>query len=403
MEQYQYKALDADHNTVNGYLEASDPQAAASQLQERGLLVLRVQRASGATGLSRPSWLRSSPFSREELSRFTQQLATLLGADQPLERALGILIRQPGKPAARQLIERIRDRVKAGQTLSAAMAVEQSSFTPLYLSLVHAGEAAGVLDQSLGQLASYLERTQAIRTEVINALIYPAFLVVGVLGSLVLLLAYVVPQFVPIFDGLGVPVPLLTQLILDLGQFLSSYGLHALALLLGLAWTALSYMGRPANRLKWHRYLLRSPLAGGLLKRLETARFARTLGTLLAQGVPLINALDISRQVANNLAMNAAVANATVKVKDGQRLSTALETEQLLPDLAIQMIEVGEESGKLDGMLLKVASIFDEEAKRSIDRLLAALVPSLTVVMAVLVAVIMLAIMLPLMSLTSNL
>ncbi|NNA42866.1 type II secretion system inner membrane protein GspF [Pseudomonas lactis] len=402
MEQYRYRALDTDNNPVSGNLEANDPQAVATQLQERGLLVLRVQRSSGAPGLSRPLWLHKAHLSREELSRFTQQLATLLGADQPLERALSILIRQPGKPAARQSIERIRDRVKAGQTLSVAMAIEQQPFTALYLSLVHAGETAGVLDETLGQLASYLERMQAIRAKVINALIYPTFLVVGVLGSLVLLLAYVVPQFVPIFNGLGVPVPMLTQFILDLGQFLATYGLHVLAMTFGLAWAVLTYTSRPKGRSKWHQYLLRSRLAGPLLKRLETARFARTLGTLLAQGVPLINALDISRQVANNLTMSDAVKNATVKVKNGHRLSNALDSEQLLPDLAIQMIEVGEESGKLDVMLLKVANIFDDEAQRSIDRLLAALIPSLTIVMAALVAVIMLAIMLPLMTLTSN-
>lgn len=402
MEQYRYKALDADSNTLTGVLEAPDPQAAATQLQERGLLVLQIRQSNGVSGLARRQWFRQEHLSREELTQFTQQLATLLGADQPLERALDILIRQPAKPAARQLIERIRDRVKAGQPLSTAMATEQQPFTALYLSLVHAGEAAGVLDETLEQLASYLERMQAIRTEVLNALIYPAFLVVGVLGSLVLLLAYVVPQFVPIFNGLGVPVPLLTQLILDLGEFLARYGLHALAITLGLGWLGLTAMSRPANRLKWHRHLLQSRLIGTLLKRLETARLARTLGTLLSHGVPLIHALDISRQVANNLAMRAAVENATVKVKDGRSLSSALDTEQLLPDLAIQMIEVGEESGRLDIMLLKVASIFDAQAKRSIDRMLAALVPSLTVVMAALVAVIMLAIMLPLMSLTSN-
>lgn len=402
MEKYRYKALDADSQTLRGVLEADDPQTVASQLQERGLLVLQIQRNNSVSGFPHQQWFRREHMSREELSRFTQQLATLLGADQPLERALSILIRQPEKPAARQLIERIRDRIKAGQTLSAAMAVEQQPFTALYLSLVHAGEAAGVLDETLGQLASYLERMQAVRTEVINALIYPAFLVTGVLGSLVLLMAYVVPQFVPIFLGLGVPVPLLTQIILDLGEFLTRYGLHVLTISLGLTWVGLTYMGRPQSRLKWHRRLLQSRLTGGLLQRLETARLARTLGTLLSHGVPLIHALDISQQIANNLAMRTAVANATVKVKDGSSLSMALDIEQLLPDLAIQMIEVGEESSKLDVMLLKAANIFDEDAKRSIDRLLAALVPSLTVVMAGLVAVIMLAIMLPLMSLTSN-
>lgn len=402
MEQYRYKALDVDDKTVSGILKADNPQSAAVQLQERGLLILQLQHISHNAGFARPKWLHKEHLSREALTRFTQQLATLLEADQPLERALNLLARQPGNPLAQQLIERIRDRVKSGQTLSAAMAIEQQPFSALYLSLVHAGEAAGALDESLAQLARYLERMQAIRAEVINALIYPTFLVVGVLGSLVLLLAYVVPQFVPIFNDLGVPVPLLTQIILDLGAFLARYGLHLLAMILGLAWITRTYMSRPANRLKWHRHLLQSRLAGTLLKRLETARLARTLGTLLTHGVPLIHALGISQQVANNLAMRAAVENATAKVKDGRSLSSALESEHLLPDLGIQMIEVGEESGRLDAMLLKVASVFDDEAKRSIDRLLAALVPSLTVVMAALVAVIMLAIMLPLMSLTSN-
>ncbi|AMB86066.1 type II secretion system protein GspF [Pseudomonas agarici] len=402
MEHYRYRALDPNGNALAGALEAENDDAAASQLQERGLLVLQLEPTAFAT-VSSASWFKRPPLVGDELERFTQQLATLLDAGQPLERALNILARQPGKPQSRRLLERIRDRVKGGQPLSTAMAVEGPSFSPLYLSLVRAGEAGGALGDTLGQLANYLERTQKVRGEVINALIYPAFLLVGVLGSLVLLLAYVVPQFVPIFSGLGVPVPLITEVILGLGQFLGHYILYLLgAMALLCAWLG-QRLRTAQGRLQRDRLMLRTPVVGPLLLRLETARLAHTLGTLLSQGVALISAFDIARQVCRNQVLRDAVELTIGKVKDGSRLSVAMDSTATFPELAIQMIQVGEESGQLDRLLLKVASIFDAEAKRHIDRLLAALVPSLTLVMAVLVGVIMLAIMLPLMSLTNNL
>jgi general secretion pathway protein F len=396
---YRYRALDLAGKPLGGRLNCTTREAAVSQLQEQGLIVLQVEDAALTAGRG---WRRNNGLSARELTRFTQQLATLLAAGQPLERSLAILLRQPGQSRAGQLLARIRDRVKSGLALSAAMAQEQQQFSPLYLSLVRAGEAGGALGATLSQLTSYLERSQQVRGEVINALIYPAFLLVGVLGSLLLLMAYVVPQFVPIFEGLGVPTPLLTQIILNIGLFLADYGLYGLALLVGLAvWLAARWR-QPNVRLAWDRRWLRLRIAGPLLQQLETARLTRTLGTLLTQGVPLLNALQISVEVCRNRAIQAAVLNAAQQVKDGNPLSSTLEAEKVLPDLALQMIQVGEESGQLDAMLLKVADIFDQESKRDIDRLLAALVPTLTLIMATLVAFIMLAIMLPLMSLTSN-
>ncbi|NWD68842.1 type II secretion system inner membrane protein GspF [Pseudomonas gingeri] len=402
MEHYRYRALDPTGSTVSGALDAEGEDDAASQLQERSLLVLQLEPAvagSAATG----SWFKRPPLNADELERFTQQLATLLDAGQPLERALNTLVRQPAKPQSRRLLERIRDRVKGGQPLSAAMSLEGPPFSPLYLSLVRAGEAGGALGETLGQLASYLERAQKVRGEVVNALIYPAFLLVGVLGSLVLLLAYVVPQFVPIFSGLGVPVPLITEAILALGQFLGNYILYLLGAMAVLIGWWVQRLHTPQGRLQWDRQMLRAWVIGPLLLRLETARLAHTLGTLLSQGVALISAFDIARQVCRNQVVRDAVEQTIVRVKDGSRLSAAMETTATFPELALQMIQVGEESGQLDRLLLKVASIFDAEAKRHIDRLLAALVPSLTLVMAALVGLIMLAIMLPLMSLTNNL
>ncbi|WP_242167204.1 MULTISPECIES: type II secretion system inner membrane protein GspF [unclassified Pseudomonas] len=397
MSLFKYRALDSQGVAHNGTLQAQDQAAAIAALQQRGWLLLHIDTAASPLLRNARGQLKGAA-----LVSFTQQLATLLGAGQPLERALGLLLKQPGQPQVRALIERIRDHVKAGKPLSAALEEEGDSFSPLYLSMVRAGEAGGALESTLRQLSDYLERSQLLRGEVINALIYPAFLVVGVLGSLALLLAYVVPQFVPIFQDLGVPIPLITEVILALGQFLGAYGLVVLAVLIAASWMAAVRLRNPLRRQRYDRRLLGIRVIGPLLQRVEAARLTRTLGTLLSNGVALLPALVIARQVCTNRALQAQVADAAEAVKGGGTLASAFGAQPLLPDLALQMIEVGEQAGELDSMLLKVADVFDVEAKRGIERLLAALVPSLTVVMAVLVAVIMLAIMLPLMSLTSN-
>lgn len=399
MSLFTFRALDSQGVTQRGTLQARDQAAAVAILHKRGWLLLQIDTA-GSQGL-RHAFVRGS-LKGAALVSFTQQLATLLGAGQPLERSLGLLLKQPGQPQVRALIERIRDQVKAGKPLSAALEDEGASFSPLYLSMVRAGEAGGALESTLRQLSDYLERSERLRGEVINALIYPAFLVVGVLGSLALLLAYVVPQFVPIFQDLGVPIPLITEVILALGQFLGAYGLLVLAGLIVALGTLAARLRDPLRRERYDRRLLGLRVLGPLLQRVEAARLTRTLGTLLSNGVALLQALVIARQVCTNRALQAQVADAAESVKGGGTLASAFGTQPLLPDLALQMIDVGEQAGELDSMLLKVADIFDVEAKRGIDRLLAALVPSLTVVMAVLVAVIMLAIMLPLMSLTSH-
>ena len=399
MSLFTFRALDSQGVTQRGTLQARDQAAAVAILHKRGWLLLQIDTA-GSQGL-RHAFVRGS-LKGAALVSFTQQLATLLGAGQPLERSLGLLLKQPGQPQVRALIERIRDQVKAGKPLSAALEDEGASFSPLYLSMVRAGEAGGALESTLRQLSDYLERSERLRGEVINALIYPAFLVVGVLGSLALLLAYVVPQFVPIFQDLGVPIPLITEVILALGQFLGAYGLLVLAGSSVALGTLAARLRDPQRRERYDRRLLGLRVLGPLLQRVEAARLTRTLGTLLSNGVALLQALVIARQVCTNRALQAQVADAAESVKGGGTLASAFGTQPLLPDLALQMIDVGEQAGELDSMLLKVADIFDVEAKRGIDRLLAALVPSLTVVMAVLVAVIMLAIMLPLMSLTSH-
>jgi general secretion pathway protein F len=275
-------------------------------------------------------------------------------------------------------------------------------FPKLYLSMVRAGEAGGALDAALARLADYLERARRLRENVIGALVYPAFLLFGVLGSLILLLAYVLPQFVPIFHDMNVQVPLITRVLMGFGTFLHDWGLLVLAAIVIAGLWAAGRMRDPETRRAFDARLLRTRVLGPLLLKIDAARLLRTLGSLLKNGVSLLAALGIARQVVSNRDLSAQLEPAIEAVKGGDSLSRALSAHTGFPRLAIQITMVGEESGTLDDMLLRAADTYDGEVKSTIDKLLSALVPVLTIVMALLVAGIMLSILLPLLSLTGS-
>lgn len=403
MAQFRYRAVSDAGDMLQGQMEAASVEDVIARLQDQGHTPLEAQPADapgGGSGLA--ALFVRGPFTGDQLAQFTHQLATLLGAGQPLDRALGILLELPEGERAKKLIERVRDRVRGGTTLSQALDEEHGVFPKLYVSLVRAGEAGGSLEETLRRLADYLERAQQLRGSIVNALIYPAFLLVGVLGSLVLLLAYVVPQFVPIFQDMQVPIPLITRAVLALGNLIQDWWWLIVLLIAGVVFVRRAQLRDPDARLAAHARLLQRRVVGPLLVKVETARIARTLGTLLKNGVPLLSSLTIARQVTTNRALDEALATAAEQVKGGAGLGFALAQSQRFPRLALQMVQVGEEAGQLDVMLLKVADTFELESRRAIDRLLAALVPALTIVMTVLVAIIMAAILLPLLSLTSN-
>jgi len=399
--QFRYRALSSAGDPVDGVMEAASAEEVVARLQDAGNLPLDARPADDTGGSGLAALWRRAPMNGAQVLQFTQQLATLLGAGQPLDRALQILLDLPDSPDARRVIERIRDAVRGGTPLSQAMEQQENVFSRLYINMVRAGEVGGSLDDTLTRLADYLERSKALRESVINALIYPSILVLMVFGALLLLLGYVVPQFLPLFEDMDVDMPLLTRLVMATGTLVSGYWWLLLALLVGgLVWFR-RFLRDPDKRRLFDAWVLRRGLVGGLLARLETARLARTLGTLVHNGVPLLTALSIARNVMGNLALSDAVEAATAQVKTGSGLSLALGRSKLFPRLALQMIAVGEESGEMDTMLTKVADTFDIEVKNTIERLLAALVPAVTVFMAIIVAMIMMAILIPIFSLTS--
>lgn len=402
MPLFRYQALNARGELLEGQLEAASAAELAARLQEQGHLPVQVVPAGTGTGLT--SWrslLRPAPFAGERLVRFTQQLATLLAAGQPLDRALGILMAQPDEPAARRIIADVRDAVREGASLSAALERQHGAFSRLYVNMVRAGEAGGSLAPTLQRLADYLERVHRLRARVINALVYPAILLVMVGLSLLFLLGYVVPQFAAMYDSLGADLPWFSRTVLTVGQWVRAGWIVLLALPLLAVLTVERLRRDPVFLQRLDGWLLARPRLGALLARLETARLARTLGTLLGNGVPLITALGIARNVLSNRVLAAQLETVIDEVKNGLSLAAALARTKGFPALAIQMIQVGEESGQLEAMLLKAADVFEQDTQASIERLLAALVPAVTLLLALVIGAVILSVLAPIYDLTN--
>ena len=402
MTLYRYKALNARGELLDGQMEAASEQEVALRLQEQGHLPVEARPASEGGGDG--AWktlFRPKPFGGQRLVQFTQQLATLLAAGQPLDRALTILLDLPEDAAARRTLVDVRDAVRGGSPLSTALERQHGTFSRLYVNMIRAGEAGGSLHETLQRLADYLERSRALRGRVVNALIYPAILLVMVGGSLLFLLGYVVPQFAAMYESLDATLPFFTRIVLGIGEAVRDWWIVLLVLPSLALWWLDRRLRDPAFRLRFDERLLGVRFAGPLVARLETARLTRTLGTLLRNGVPLMGALGIGRNVLGNRALAADVAAAAEEVKGGTGLATALARSKRFPRLAVQMIQVGEESGALDTMLLKTADTFEQETAQALDRMLAALVPVITMALALIVMVVILAVLVPIYDLTN--
>lgn len=403
MPLYRYKALNSRGEVLDGQMEAASDADVVLRLQEQGHLPMETRPAGGSDGLALRNLFKPKPFAGARLVQFTQQLATLLGAGQPLDRALTILLELPEDDVARRTISDIRDAVRGGTSLSVALERQHGAFSRLYVNMIRAGEAGGSLHDTLQRLADYLERSRALRGRVINALIYPAILVTMVGFSMLFLLGYVVPQFSQMYENLDTELPLFSRMVLALGNVVHDWWWLLVALPVAGAWLFARKFREPAFRARFDEWLLKRKLAGSIVARMETARLARTVGTLLRNGVPLLTALGIGGRILGNQALIADVEAAAGDVKNGIGLSAALGKGKRFPRLALQMIQVGEESGALDSMLLKTADTFEAETGQALDRMLALLVPIITIVLALVIGFVIMAVLMPMYQLTGSL
>jgi len=404
MRLWRYQAIDPRGERVDGQIQAASREEVALRLQEQGLLPVEAAPAQQAGRTTGRMWRsRPAPLNAAQQVQFTRQLATLLGAGQPLDRALGLLLELPEGAAGRRALAEVRDAVRGGASLSVALEGQHGLFSPLYLSMVRAGEAGGHLDDALRQLGEYLERSRQLRGRVVNALIYPIILLLVVGGALGFLLGYVVPEFASIYASLDAEIGGFTRLVLSVGEWVRAAWWLMLAALLLVLWWLERRLRAPEWRVRVDGWLLRQRGIGPLLARLDSARLARTLGTLLSNGVALLSALEMALAVLGNRVLRGELEAAMVAVRDGQRLSAALASGGSFPQLLVQMVQVGEESGALDAMLLNIADSFEYDTGQALDRLLAALTPALTVALAVVVGVVVLAVLAPMYGLTNAL
>ncbi len=395
MPAFEYDALDLQGRTRKGVIEADAQRQARMELRRRGLWAVRVERVSpqGRREKRRPR----RAMSRDALVLFTRQFATLVKAGIPIVECLAASIEQSTSLRSRAALAELRSRVLEGQSLAAAMAAQPKVFDELYRHMVAAGEQSGDLGEVLERLAYYVEEQQAIRQKLLLALIYPS-LVTGVAAAIVFgLLAYVVPQVTRVFAGSGGALPLATRILLAASEGARAILLGSLAGAFAVAAVAKACWSRPRVRAAVHARLLRLPVAGRLIRTVNGARLASTLGILTASGVPLLAALGSSIPLVRNLAMREAMERALREVEDGGALSTALGRSKLFSPLLVHLVAGGESSGKLDEMLAQAAAAQARELQNWIATLTAALEPALILVMGAIVLFIVLAILSPIM------
>lgn len=399
MPRYHYRALSSGGELLKGIIEGSDATEIALGLQKRGAMVLSITPAGRWLALLSHNIGGSGALRRTELVDATRELATMLGAGQDLDRALRLIVEEPPSKRVAAVLGRIRDLIRNGSALAAALQSEPRSFTRLYIGLVRAGEAGGNLADTLERLAGLLERQRSMTAAIQSAMIYPAILLLAAIGSVILLLTQVLPQFVPLFAQNGVALPASTAFLLATGNAVSSYGLYALATGAVLAVALRQALQHPSWRLAADRLKLRVPVLGSLYREILAARFSRTLGMLLINGVPLLAALGIAQDVLGNRAAQGAVLTAADSAKTGQGLATALQRAAIFPTRLVHLLRLGEATAQLGPLALRAADIHEERTRLGLQRLVALLVPAITVLMGAAVAGIVSSLLLAMLSL----
>ena len=402
MPVFHYKVVGIDGEIHEGNMDADSKNDAIEHLQSGGNTPLHIEESDKQhktkTDFSKLLFSKNK-ISNNDIILFTRELATILQAGLELDHALNTLEKLTVKPALKKMISNVNQRIKGGSTFSAALEAQDNTFNSLYLNTVRAGEAGGAISLVLDRLADYLERSSELRSTVLSALFYPAILCFVALLSIFVLMSFVIPQFVPLFEDVGQALPLLTQIIFSISELIQSYWWVMFALFALVVWIIDHQLNIPEVRYRWDELSLKIPLIGSLITKLDVARFSRTLGTLLTNGVSLLAAIAIVKDVMSNKVLSNIVEAAATDLERGNRLAKTLVESEHFPLLAIQLIQVGEETGQLEPMLYKVADIYEKESRVTINRILTLLEPILILGLGAVIAVIIISILIAILGL----
>lgn len=395
MSPFSYRATTLEGKVVEGVMEADGEAAVIANLRSQGYIPLEVESGAKKLGGGRRFSFEMPKFGgrvkNRDLMLFTRELATLLHAGMPLDRSLQSLGALTENEKLKGTVASVLDHVQAGKSLSEALDEHSDVFPVLYVNMVKAGEVGGVIETVLERLAEYLESAEKTRDEIKSAMAYP--LVLGFVGSaaIIVLLTYVLPKFAMVFADLGSAMPPSTRFVMAVSELLQSYWWVGVILIAAI-WTAFKrYTRTPSGRFKFDRFRLQVPLFGELTTKVQIAAFARTLGTMLKSGVPLLQSLDIVQAVVSNTVISMALESVQKDVSEGKGLSGPLERTGVFPALSLQMVTVGEETGRLDDMLLVVSDHYDRDVTNTLSRLMSLLEPGMLLVMGVVVAFIVIA------------
>jgi general secretion pathway protein F len=403
MTLFSYKATDQNGKIVTGTQDGADEKGVAAQLQAQGYIPIRITSTARPESHLSLSW--QTPIfsilkrvSDKDILRFTEDLATLLGSGLTLDRSLQILRDAADKQALKSVLSDVLKAVQKGSYLSDALANHPREFSQFYVNMIKAGEAGGFLDLILERMSIYLRDVRELKDYMVSAMVYPLFLLCIGGISILILLTYVIPKFALIFADLGQAIPLSTQLLLSAAAFFRRYFLVLL-----IVFVAVIFVGRRISKTAWGRYRVdaffrRLPVVGGFIQELETARFARTLGTLLKSGVPILGSLTLVQGVIRNRVIAESLDFIRERVREGDVLSRPLADSEMFPQLATQMITVGEETGRLDEMLFKIGDIYEKKVKNFIKKGMSLMEPVVILAMGIVIGFVVISILMAIFS-----
>jgi general secretion pathway protein F len=390
---FSYRATTVEGTIVEGSIEATDEKSAVDRLKNTGIIPLKIY--SSEKSITKRITLRSS---KADLLTFTTELSSLLGAGLPLDRSLNILSDISESKHMKNIIQSILKSIREGSSFSDALQRHPKVFPRLYVNMVRAGEAGGVLDVILDKLGEFLESSKALKDHITSVMIYPVILIITSGISIIILLTYVLPKFTVIFAELGSALPLPTRIVLAFSNILKSYWWLILIAVVS-SWAIFkSYIKSDTGRYNWDSFKIK--IMGDIIRKLETARFCRTLGTLLKSGVPLLQALNNAKDVINNQVIASSIDMVSKGAKEGKGIAVPLSDANAFPPLALSMIKVGEETGQLDTMLLKIANTYEKSLNTAIKRFVSLLEPAMIVCMGLIIGFIVFSMLMAIFSVT---
>jgi general secretion pathway protein F len=399
MPLFTYKAINALGETEEGLRDAPDEAQLISALQADNYIPIKISAANSGSFLGFGGGAKAKKLTQKDILLFTGELATLLESGLPIDKSLIVLMDlTEDNERLTKLIAKVLEKVKGGMSLADALEMQAGIFSKFYLNMIRAGEAGGGLGEVLNRLNEYLESSQELKDTVSTALIYPAILLVMSLASVFIMLTFVVPQFTEMFESAGKDLPVSTQIVVGMAEWLQSYWWALLGAFFGVSSYMKFQMADPIRKKVWDGRFLKLPLFGTVLLNKETANISRTLGTLLGNGVSIIAAMVIVRETVDNLVIADAIGETEEQLKQGRHLSEALQEKAIFPKMAMQMVKMGEETGRLEEMLLRVATIYDKQLRVAIQRMLALLEPALIITLGLMIAGIIVSILLAILS-----